>query len=167
MAVQKIVLFPDSGLSIPSKPFDIKDQSHIHLVQDLWDTLNTSPGVGIAAPQIGQNIKVSVIDIARTKRKMKGTYHGRIILINPELIGGSGIQIPREGCLSVPDLLANTQRFEKVTVINYGLDGAPYVLTSEGFEALALQHEMDHLNGLLFLDRVTNIKTDLFRRKSN
>ena len=124
-----------------------------------------SPGVGLAAPQIGVQKRVSVIDIGRVKKRGSSSYNGPLVLINPKFIEGRGEQIPREGCLSVPDLLANIQRFETVLVETQKMEGGRKIIQAAGFEALAIQHELDHLDGKLFLDRISNIKTDLFRRK--
>jgi peptide deformylase len=131
------------------------------------DTMLAGPGVGLAAPQIGILKQVSVIDVSlrkNNKPKKGESNHGRIILINPHLVCGEGQQIPREGCLSVPDVLANIKRFQKVSVTFQRPNGEQETIHAEGFEALALQHEMDHLNGTLFLDRVESLKTDVFRR---
>ena len=87
------------------------------------------------------------------------------MLVNPRVIASEGDQFFREGCLSIPDYTANIRRRQAVTVEALGLDGEPFRVDAEGFEAVVLQHEMDHLDGVLFLDRVANVKTDLFQRK--
>lgn len=167
MTVRAIRLFPEPGLSQPCKPIVHFDATLGKLIEDLKDTLHASPGVGLAAPQIGVPSCVSVIDVGRTKRKPIGTNHGLVVLINPELTKGEGIQVPREGCLSVPDFLANVNRYNDVQVTYWDAEGQKRDIKATGFEALALQHEIDHLHGKLFLDRVSNLKTDLFRRKEN
>ena len=144
----------------------INDPELAALITDLKDTLAASPGVGLAAPQIGVSKQVSIVDIRQLKRKPLPANHGAIVLLNPELVRGEGEQFPREGCLSIPDLLANVKRFMRVTIRTDTLDNKSRVIHTEGFEALAFQHELDHLQGCLFLDRVANIKTDIFRRKS-
>lgn len=169
MSVRKILLFPDPALSTPTSRVSVPDSSLPDLLQDLTDTLYASPGVGLAAPQIGVSKQISVIDVRRRQAKAgpsRADNHGLLILINPVLVDADGEQIPREGCLSVPDLLANVRRFERVRVRTQTLENRERFISAVGFEALALQHEIDHLNGLLFLDRVQNIKTDMFRRKS-
>lgn len=168
MTIRPLVLFPDDRLSVPCKPVVHFDESLKSLIRDLKDTMYASPGVGLAAPQIGIQQQVSVIDTARANRgkpHLPSESHGFLVLINPVLLSTSGSQTPREGCLSIPDWLANVQRYEKVTVQTLNLRGESHVITSTGFEALALQHEIDHLHGVLFLDRVVNLKTDVFRRK--
>ena len=166
MAVRTLRLFPDPVLLQPCALVDLNDAGLPGLISDLTDTLAASPGVGLAAPQIGVGKQVSVIDVSKLKRKPSVPNHGFVLVLNAEILKGEGEQIPREGCLSVPDLLANVKRFERVTVRIQTLDGSFCVIEAQGFEALAFQHELDHLQGRLYLDRVTNIKTDIFRRKS-
>ena len=167
MAVRPILIFPEAILSAPATLIEDFGPATDHLIQDLWDTLRHSPGVGLAAPQIGVPLRVSVIDTSSRlpSGKKSESSHGPLVLINPVRLDGKGVQIPREGCLSVPDFLANVQRMAEVTVRYQDESGEVRKLMATGFEALALQHEMDHLDGLLFLDRVANLKTDLFRRK--
>jgi peptide deformylase len=98
---------------------------------------------------------------------MNSSYAGALVIVNPKILSMDGVQIPREGCLSVPDLLANVRRAERVDVAYFDEAGQGRSVSAHGFEALALQHEIDHLDGKLFLDRVSNIKTDVFRRKGS
>ena len=166
MAVRPIRLFPDPCLSQVSSTVRHFDASLSKLIEDLKDTMAASPGVGLAAPQIGVLERVSVIHAGRFKLNPGSTNHGMVVLINPRLMEGQGIQVPREGCLSVPDLLANVRRYAAVVVQTETLEGGEKIYRAEGFEALAFQHELDHLDGKLFLDRVANVKSDVFRRKS-
>jgi peptide deformylase len=110
-----------------------------------------------------------VIDVGRVVRQKKidSSYAGPFVIINPCLLEAEGTQMPREGCLSVPDLLANVRRAQKVRVRCLNERGEEMTIAAHGFEALALQHEIDHLEGRLFLDRVSNLKTDVFRRKGS
>ncbi|MCG3205161.1 MAG: Peptide deformylase 1 [Elusimicrobia bacterium] len=165
MSVHPIRLFPDPILAKPCKPVEKFGADLRQLITDLTDTMASSPGVGLAAPQIGIPLQVSVIDISRARTKGPSSHNGFVILINPRLIEGHGIQNPREGCLSVPDLLGNVRRFETVLVETQSVRGESHVFRAHGFEALAFQHEIDHLHGMLFLDRVINLDTDIFRRK--
>ena len=167
MSVRPIRLFPDSVLSTPCRSIETFGEPLGHLIQNLFDTMQASPGVGLAAPQIGVDLRVAVIDVGRVtkNKKVSSSYHGRIAIINPTLLEGRGNQVPREGCLSVPDLLANVGRHLEVDIAFFDPSGTMQKLTVSGFEALAFQHEIDHLSGTLFLDRVVNLKTDLFRRK--
>ena len=141
------------------------DDSLRALVRDLWDTINAGPPrtVGIAAPQVGDGRRVAVVDVGRNP-KHADTGHGPLVLVNPKVVAHAGEQIGREGCLSLPDFTANVRRWLRVTVEAVDLDGVPLRVEATGFEAVVLQHEIDHLDGILFLDRVENIKTDLFRR---
>lgn len=165
MAVRSLRIFPDPILSKPSEPIHLFNETLEQLIDDLADTMRASPGVGLAAPQIGVLKRVSVIDVSRFKKNQAS--QGFIVLINPRLLKGEGEQVPREGCLSVPDFLADVKRYQAVTVYTQTLTGNGHLITAHGFEALALQHEIDHLNGQLFLDRVLNLKTDVFRRKTS
>lgn len=132
------------------------------MIQDLLDTLAASPGVALAAPQIGYSVQIIVVDVSRKKGE---TGHGLIVLMNPVLLAQEGRKIVREGCLSVPDYTGNVLRYEQAIVEGLAPDGRVVTLSTSGFEALAFQHEVDHLNGMLFLDRIQSLSTDLFRRK--
>lgn len=169
MAVRPIRLFPDDVLSTPCEAVSAFDRPLRSLVDDLFDTMEHSPGVGLAAPQIGVSRQVAVVDVGRVikSRKLESSYAGRIALINPRITQGSGLQVPREGCLSVPDLLANVRRHLEVSIEFHDAEGNQKSLNARGFEALAFQHEIDHLNGKLFLDRVANVRTDVFRRQGS
>src|SRR5689334_2503988 len=118
MPVRPIRLFPDGVLSTPCDPVTTFGPSLASLIGDLWDTMRASPGVGLAAPQIGVRSRVSVIDVGRTlkSRKIETSYAGPLVIVNPTIVDREGIQVPREGCLSVPDLLANVRRHLRVSV---------------------------------------------------
>lgn len=163
-----VLLFPDPVLKEVSRPVTAVDDQAIELLTDLADTLYSTPGVGIAAPQIGVLMRAIVVDVTwlpprKGKEPPKG--HGKIALLNPRVVKAEGTLTFREGCLSIPEFLADVRRASFVRVEGLDVEGQPRVYESEGFEAVALQHEIDHLDGLLFLDRVSDIKTDLFRRK--
>jgi peptide deformylase len=122
--------------------------------------------VALAAPQIDKPYRIIVCDVSRKiKEGQLTSRHGKIILINPIIQRREGMRIFREGCLSVPDYTGNVGRAEKVWIEGLDLQGHGVNLIAEGFEALALQHELDHLEGILFLDRIASLSTDLFRRK--
>ena len=129
----------------------------------MLDTLRVSPGVALAAPQIGCPVRIIVVDVSRKKGE---TGHGLVVLLNPLIRHQERERIVREGCLSVPDYTGNVLRYEFAVVEGFSPDGAAVTITASGFEALAFQHELDHLDGLLFLDRIQSLDTDLFRRKS-
>ncbi len=169
MAVREILLFPDPLLKQVCVKIGPADEAAARLLTDLTDTLNASPGVGLAAPQIGLALRAIVVDLRRLpprKGKEPPKNHGLIALLNPVVVRREGEITFREGCLSIPEFLADVKRSAFVRVEGVGRAGDPFALETEGFEAVALQHEIDHLDGVLFLDRVSNIKTDLFRRKA-
>jgi len=163
VAIRPVLHYPHPTLKTESSaclPTDLATQT---VAQDLLDTLAASPGVALAAPQIGYALRVIVVDVSRKKGE-KG--HGLIVMVNPVILALEGRKILREGCLSVPDYTGNVLRHEQAVVEGLALDGRVVTLTTSGFEALAFQHEVDHLNGLLFLDRIQSLSTDLFRRKT-
>jgi len=165
MAVLPIRLFPDPVLKIKSQPVERTDHpASRQMMQDLTDSFYAHPGVGLAAPQVGLSWQIIVVD---TRRHPKfGKYsNGLLQLFNPKIIEASGKKVGREGCLSIPDLIVRVPRNEKVMVQATDINGEPFVLQTRGFEAICLQHEIDHLNGILILDRIRSIRSDLFRRE--
>jgi peptide deformylase len=120
--------------------------------------------VGVAAPQIGVLRRVVVVDVSKSKLG-RDNNHGLLEMVNPEIIEKSGSTTMREGCMSVPDYTGNVTRAERIVVEYNDRAGRLRVIETSGFEAVAIQHELDHLDGLLFLDRVSSLKTDLYRRK--
>ena len=166
MAVQTIVIYPAPVLKAPCAPVDRIDTAVRQLLEDLVDTMLAGPGsVGVAAPQIGVALRACVVDVSKN-RHGKENNHGRLLMVNPEIVEASGSAVMREGCMSVPDYTGDVERATGITLRFTGPDGTPQELCATGFEAVAIQHEMDHLDGLLFLDRITSLKTGLFRRKS-
>lgn len=166
--LRPLILFPDPLLKEICRDVGSVNETAAKLLTDLTDTLYSTPGVGIAAPQIGTLLRAIVVDVTwlpprKGKEPPKG--HGRIALLNPKIVKSEGTITFREGCLSIPEFLADVRRSSFVRVEGLDQDGNPAAYESEGFEAVALQHEIDHLDGILFLDRVSDIKTDLFRRK--
>ncbi|BDI28825.1 peptide deformylase [Capsulimonas corticalis] len=161
-----VILYPDPRLKMACESVGVVDDAVRQLIQDLLDTMDAGPPrtVGIAAPQIGAMTRVAIVDIGRNP-KHEGLGHGYLALVNPTIVAHTGEQIGREGCLSLPDYTANIRRWERITVEALDPNGAPVRIESEGFEAVVLQHEIDHLDGILFLDRVANVKTDLFQRR--
>lgn len=166
--LRPIRLFPDPLLKEVCHPVLSINEQSAQLLTDLAETLYSTPGVGIAAPQIGTLLRAIVVDVTwlpPRKGKEPNKGHGPIALLNPKIVRSEGTIRFREGCLSIPDFLADVQRSSFVRVEGLDRKGNPAAYESEGFEAVALQHEIDHLDGILFLDRVLDIKTDLFRRK--
>lgn len=131
------------------------------LVRDLEDTLDSKIGVGIAAPQIGVARRVAIVD---TSRKPGEPSHGRLVLVDPVIHDRVGEKTVREGCLSIPDFLGKVRRAQGVLVAALDGEGRPYAIFADGLEAVAVQHEIDHLDGILFIDRVAG-PGDVFRRR--
>lgn len=166
MPVQPILRYPHPVLKKLCHLVEKIDQKIQDLIQDLVDTMHEGPGsVGVAAPQIGVTLRVCVVDVSKN-RHGKENNHGLLCMINPEITGRSGSATMREGCMSVPDYTGDVDRATKITLHFTLTDGTRREIAASGFEAVAIQHEMDHLDGILFLDRVTSIKTGLFRRKN-
>lgn len=162
MAVRPILLYPDPILKAIAAPIPPNDPGLPAIIQDLLDTLDASLGVALAAPQIGHPVRLVVVDVSRKKGE-RG--HGRVVLANPRILHQEQDRLIREGCLSVPDYTGNVLRYEHSVVEGTTPDGQTATLITSGLEALAFQHELDHLNGTLFLDRIQSLSTDLFRRK--
>ncbi|RME41754.1 MAG: peptide deformylase, partial [Deltaproteobacteria bacterium] len=110
------------------------------------------------------DLRVVVVDVSHSKQG-RDDNHGCLVMVNPEILESEGAKVMREGCMSVPDYTGNVTRAEKILVQFLDADGQARVIRARGFEAVAIQHELDHLDGLLFLDRVSSLKTDVFRRK--
>ena len=166
MAVLPIRVFPDPVLQEKSVPVEGVTAEVSAFIDDLVETMRSSPGgVGIAAPQVGEPKRIVVVDVSAHRRGGQEQNHGLLVLVNPEILAMGGKQLVREGCMSVPDYTANVQRAQWVLVDALDRHGNRKIIESLGFEAVAIQHEMDHLDGILFLDRVVSIKNDLFRRK--
>lgn len=161
MPERPVVAIPNAVLKRVATPVEGADPA---LAADLVDTMRVSPGcVGLAAPQIGVSARAFCLDVSGHP---KGTpNHGLVVLFDPELIHTEGSETKREGCMSVPDFTADVRRARRVVVRGLGADGTERVYEAEGFEARAFQHELDHLDGKLILDRVASLTTDVFRRK--
>jgi peptide deformylase len=164
MAILEILVYPDPILKKKSIPVEKVDDSVRAFILDLEETMRNGPGgVGIAAPQVGRLERIVIVDVSS---KHKISSHGCLYLINPEIVDQEGSQVGREGCMSVPDYTGNVARATNITVKALDLTGESKTYNIEGFEAVAVQHEMDHLDGLLFLDRLVSKRDSLFRRKN-
>jgi len=166
MPSQKILTFPHPLLKKRSHRVEVVDVNIQGLITDLIDTMRAGPGsVGVAAPQIGVSLCACVVDVSES-RHGKDNNHGLLVMLNPEVVTSSGSAIMREGCMSVPDYTGDVERATLITVEYMNREGKIKTVEASGFEAVAIQHEMDHLDGILFLDRILSLKTGLFRRKS-
>src|SRR5262245_13486374 len=158
--LRPLVRFGESKLQIPAGPVTTFDAELDRLIDDMVDTMYAAPGIGLAAPQVGVPLRVCVIDLSVGKRG------GELItLINPEFVLREGLQVEEEGCLSVPGFNATVARPARAVVRGLDRAGAERVVDGTGLLARALQHELDHLDGKLFLDHLRGIKRDLIVRK--
>jgi peptide deformylase len=162
VAVRPILLYPDPILKQRTAPVSLSDRAVAGVIQDMLDSLAASPGVALAAPQIGYALSLIVVDVSRKKGELG---HGLLVLLNPRILHSDSARIVREGCLSVPDFTGNVKRYDHAMVEATTPEGQRTVLSVSGFEALAFQHEIDHLEGVLFLDRIESLSSDLFRRR--
>jgi peptide deformylase len=158
--LRPILTYPDPELKKKSAPVTIINDSIRQLVQDMTETMYAAPGVGLAAPQIGVHKRVIVIDIAGSEEPP-----ALIAAINPAIIHAEGETFEEEGCLSVPKYAANVRRHAKIVVKGLNVDGEEITWRAEGLLAVAFQHEIDHLDGILFIDHISQLKREIFRRK--
>jgi peptide deformylase len=166
VAVRRILRYPHASLKQVARelrPDEVGEGERV--ASDLLDTMRASPRcVGLAAPQLDELVRMIVVDV--TDHPKATSSNGLLPLVNPRVVGASGAEVAREGCLSIPDLTTNVRRATAVVVEARTPQGEPRTIESQGFEARCLQHEIDHLDGILFLDRVDSLATDVFRRKS-
>ena len=163
MAVLDVLVYPDARLKQVSAPV-MKFNAELHsFLADLEATMRAGPGsVGIAAPQVGRLFRIVIVDVSS---KPNIPQHSCLRLINPEIVQHAGQVKGREGCMSVPDFTGSVLRAQSVRVRAQDARGQWHEIDCEGYEARAVQHEIDHLNGLLFLDRVVSPRHDLFLRR--
>lgn len=158
MAIRKIIYLPDPRLRLRAKPIETFDENLQILIEDMFETMYDARGVGLAAPQIGLSLQLSVIDVIGDKSK-------QLVIINPEIIASTGEKDFEEGCLSVPGAYDTVVRAEKVTVKALDRLGKPFEIEADGLLAECLQHEIDHLNGKLFVDLLSPLKRMMARKK--
>ena len=165
MAARDVLLFPNPLLKKTARPLGPDSGAEAERVAtDLLDTMAAHPGcVGLAAPQLGELVRIVVVDV--TGHKKATTSNGLLVLVDPGIVAERGAEVAREGCLSIPHLTANVRRATQIELRAFTPAREPVEIESEGFEARCLLHEIDHLDGLLFLDRVDSLATDVFRRK--
>jgi peptide deformylase len=158
--IRTILTYPDPELKKKSAPVTVINEKTRELAADMAETMYDAPGVGLAAPQIGVHQRIIVIDVAG-----KDEPPALITAINPVIIHAEGETFEEEGCLSVPKYAANVRRHAKVVVKGLDIDGEEMTWKAEGLLAVAFQHEIDHLDGILFIDHISQLKRDIFRRK--
>lgn len=158
MAIHTILYLPDARLREVAKPVAHFDDKLQTLIEDMFETMYAARGVGLAAPQIGVGLRLSVIDIVGDKKN-------QLVIINPEIIASEGEKKFEEGCLSVPGAYDTVIRAEKVTVKALDRTGNPFEIQADGLLAECLQHEIDHMNGKLFIDLLSPLKKAMARKK--
>ncbi|MCB9378047.1 MAG: peptide deformylase [Holophagales bacterium] len=162
MALREVLQFPDPRLKLVSKPIDEVTDELRQLAADMIEVMYDEPGIGLAAPQVGASVRMFVIDTEWNDEE-KGRHP--MVVINPEISEREGRITWEEGCLSVPDYSANVERDAKITLRGLDLDGNPIEERAEGLRAVCIQHEVDHLDGILFIDRISRLKRSLYVKK--
>ena len=156
-----ILTYPDKFLSEPTKPVENIDEKIQNLIKDMASIMYQAPGIGLAAIQVGINKSLLIYDVSPRDEK-----RSLQVLINPRIVESEGTTISEdEGCLSVPDFRANVKRSASVLVEGVDSKEKPLRIEAEGLLAVLLQHEIDHLNGILFIDRISSLKRELYKRR--
>lgn len=158
MTMRQILHFPDPRLRIPATPVGVVDEQIRALVDDMLETMYAAPGIGLAATQVNVHKRVIVIDVSEHQDQP-------MVFINPEILDKDGTEEMDEGCLSVPGVYERVQRAERVKVRALGRDGTPFELSADGLLAVCIQHEIDHLDGKLFVDYLSQLKRVRIRKK--
>jgi peptide deformylase len=162
MALREVLKFPDPRLREIAKPvLEINDEIR-ELAKDMCDVMYDEPGIGLAAPQLGVSLRLIVVDTSWTEEDAE---RNPLILINPEITEQAGSIIWKEGCLSVPDLESEVERSETLRLIAQDLEGEEVVINAEDLQAVCFQHEADHLDGVLFIDRISRLKRNLYAKR--
>jgi peptide deformylase len=161
MTIKPLIILPDPILRQVSQPIEKVDAALLALADDMLETMYDAPGIGLAAIQIGVPRRMLVVDLAREGEEAKPQ-----IFINPEIVKSSDeFSVYEEGCLSIPEYYAEVERPAVVTVRHIGRDGKEHVVEADGLLATCLQHEIDHLNGVLFIDHISRLKREMVIKK--
>ncbi len=158
MALLTILEYPDPRLRTRAQPVAVVDDALRALIDDMFETMYAAPGVGLAATQVDRHLRFMVIDVS----ELKNEPH---VFINPEILARAGEQVYQEGCLSVPGIFADVTRAETVRVRAQDRSGNPFEIDADGLLAVCIQHEMDHLEGKVFVDYLSPLKRQMVRRK--
>lgn len=158
MAIREILEFPDPRLRTVAKPVERFDEALAELVEDMFETMYEEKGIGLAATQVNVHERVLVMDTSDERDRPRA-------FVNPEITATDGKQIYEEGCLSVPGIYAKVERAEQITVRARHPDGSEFTVDLDGLEAVCLQHEMDHLDGKLFVDYLSPLKRQMVRKR--
>jgi peptide deformylase len=162
VAVLEIRQYPDSILRQVAKPIDSINGNLQRLIDDMFETLYAVPGLGLAAPQVGESLRLFVYDLSIAE---EGKKRSPLVLINPEFVSREGEVGEEEGCLSVPEYRESVRRAARVMVRGLDRDGKEITVEGEGLLAKLLQHEIDHLDGKLFIDRISSLKRNIYFRR--
>ena len=161
MTIKPLILLPDPLLREQSKPVERIDDGVRRFARDMLDTIYDAPGIGLAAIQVGEPLRMLVIDLAK-----EGEPPAPQIFVNPEIVESSdAASVSEEGCLSIPDYYAEVERPAAITVEYVDRDGKQHTVEADGLLATCLQHEIDHLNGVLFIDHISKLKREMVIRK--
>jgi peptide deformylase len=158
MAILTVLHYPDPRLRKVAEPVELVDDTIRQLVDDMFETMYQAPGIGLAATQVDQHKRIITIDISEDKSQP-------LCLINPEIIASEGVERMEEGCLSVPGIYEPVERAEKITVKALNREGRSYEMQTDGLLSVCIQHEMDHLQGKLFVDYLSELKRKRIRKK--
>ena len=161
MALREIITWPHPVLKKKASPVDRVDDTLKKLVEDMLETMYAAPGVGLAAPQVAVSVQLAVVDVAMED----GAPGVPVVLFNPKIIHSEGKIVWNEGCLSVPDFEEDIDRAEKITVQAIDKEGKEFRLDATGLQAVCIQHELDHLNGVTIADRVSFLKRNLYLQR--
>jgi len=162
MALREVLKFPDKRLREVSKSVTEITEEIRALAQDMCEVMYDEPGIGLAAPQVGESIRLIVVD---TEWTQEDAERSPLILVNPEISELEGTLTWNEGCLSVPDFEADVDRAQRVRLVATDLEGTPVEIEAEELQAVCFQHEIDHLDGVLFIDRISRLKRSLYVKK--
>lgn len=162
MALRPVLQFPDARLKRKSLPVEKVTDELRQLAADMTEVMYDEPGIGLAAPQVGEAVRLIVLDTEWTE---EGAEKSPLVLVNPEILEREGSALSHEGCLSVPDFTADVERARKVRVRGFDLDGNEVVEEVEDLRAFCFQHEIDHLDGVLFIDRISRLKRSMYVKK--
>jgi peptide deformylase len=158
MALLPILEFPDERLRTKAKPVTQVDDALRALIADMFETMYAAPGIGLAATQVNVHLRFMVIDVSEDKNQP-------LVFINPEIVARDGVQTCQEGCLSVPGIFADVERAERIRVSALDREGKPFSVDADGLLAVCIQHEMDHLDGKVFVDYLSPLKRQMVRSK--
>lgn len=166
MTILKIVKYPEPSLSQPSEKVDEIDDKIRQLIMDMGETMFSESGIGLAAPQVGVNKRILIYDTRADDPEKEDAPQEFTALINPEIVEASGSFISEEeGCLSVVDFRSDVKRYEQVRVKALDMDGNALDFTAQGLKGVIMQHEIDHLDGVLFIDRISALKRAMYKKK--